>query len=440
MSATPDVLLIVMDAVRAQSVGAYGCTAQASPRLDALAAKSRLYTRAHSTSCWTLPAHASLFTGLETQAHRMGADRWSLGEVDQPTLAERFRDRGYATVAASANPWVGPGFGFDRGFDTFIAGWQVGALPDLTTESLLGGTTRSAQLAQVVRAGPRAIASLAPGMVAARRRRSGHAGSSQLLRRFLDAWSTAARTRPVFGFVNLLDAHLPRQGSPHPWEYIGGIAPRGDRRAHLAAYHAAVRSADHHLGRLLDAVDRLDRPTTVVITADHGENVGEHGLMDHQFSLHQTVLHVPLVVRDAGGADAGEREPGLVSLADIPQALIEGCPVSTRASVSADYPYPQPPIERLRARFPRGAFDRFDRSLRAVLHDDGRKLIWASDGEHEAYRLTSDPGERQNLWPSPELAVSMARMAPGNAADTGRFDAVDDDLTTRAALAALGYL
>ena len=141
--------------------------------------------------------------------------------------------------------------------------------------------------------------------------------------------------------MNLLDAHLPRRPprrhreavgapltrAPHPWEYVGGIAPPPDRRALTLQYLAAVRHADEQVGRLITAVDRIARrPTMVVITSDHGENVCEHGLMDHQFSLHQTLLHVPLLVRDPDGARAGERESGLTSLADIHDILLDGTP------------------------------------------------------------------------------------------------------------------
>lgn len=454
MTERPNILLVVMDAVRATSLEPYGNASPTSPFLCEFARSACTYERAHAGSCWTLPSHASMFTGLTTDQHGLGADRWTLRDVDAPTVAERLSARGYATIAASANPWIGPGFGFDRGFDTFLEGWRVASMPDLTTASLRsGGLPAGERIRRVAAAGPAAVATAVPAAALAHRRRSGHDGSGRLTRRFVAAF--AASDRPTFGFVNLLDAHLPRHPprrhrqavgatslrSPHPWEYAGGLTPPPDRDAMLALYHAGVRHADEQAGRLVAAVDRVSsRPLTVVVTSDHGENVCDHGLMDHQFSLHQTLLHVPLLVRNPDGARAGEREPGLVALTDVPGLLVDGAP-PPRATATASYPQPQPPIQRLRDRHPRGAFDRFDRSLRACVYEDGRKLIWASDGAHEAYDLNTDPDELRNLWPSPEFADALKRLADGpQAAISDHGEPATDDVHAEAALRALGYL
>ncbi len=456
MTGPPNLLLVVMDAVRASSLEVYGCDRPTSPFLREFAETACTYERAHATSCWTLPSHASMFTGLDADDHRVGTDRWSLDQVATPTLAEHLRERGYATVAASANPWVGQAFGFGRGFDSFIESWRAGSLPDLTSDALRTGRVSAADRARrIAAAGPAAIVSAVPAAAMAARRRSGHSASGQLTRRLVHAFASAG-DRPVFGFINLLDAHLPRRPparhraavdasparSPHPWEYAGGLAEPPDRAALLALYHASVRQSDEQVGRLVTAVDRVSRrPTMIVITADHGENVCDHGLMDHQFSLHQTVLHVPLLVRAPDRAGAGSRSSGLVSLSDVFELVGEGRQPPQRTSVSAAYLQAQPPIERLRARYPRGSFDRLDRRLRAVVHDDGHKLIWASDGAHEAYDLTVDPTEIRNLWPNPDLAEQLDRLAPSDlAAAPGTPAVTGDDHNTEAALRALGYL
>lgn len=456
MTEQPNLLLVVMDAVRASSLEVYGCDRPTSPFLREFARTARTYERAHATSCWTLPSHASMFTGLHPDDHRVGTDRWSLHQVESPTLAELLRDRGYTTVAASDNPWVGPAFGFDRGFDTFLEGWRVGAVPDLTSDALrTGGVSPADRVRRIAAAGPAAIATTAPATAMAMRRRAGHSGSGRLTRRLLRALATAG-DHPVFGFVNLLDAHLPRRPpvrhrtavgaspapTPHPWEYAGGLAEPPDRSALLALYHASVRQSDEQVGRLVNAVDTVSRrPTTIVITSDHGENVCDHGLMDHQFSLHQTVLHVPLLVRTANRAGAGSRVSGLVSLKDVFDLVCDGREPLRQTSVTASYLRPQPPIERLRARYPRGSFDRLDRRLRALVHDDGHKLIWASDGAHEAYDLTADPTEARNLWPGPGLTEQLDRLAGGGpVAVTGMPVPGGDDRDTESALRALGYL
>ena len=104
-----------------------------------------------------------MFTGLATDEHGWAADRWTLRDVDAPTVAERLSERGYATIAASANPWIGPGFGFDRGFDTFLEGWRVGSMPDLTTASLRSGALPAGErIRRVAAAGPAAVATAIP--------------------------------------------------------------------------------------------------------------------------------------------------------------------------------------------------------------------------------------------------------------------------------------
>ncbi len=459
MTRLPHVLLVVLDTVRADALGVYGCPRPTSPRIDRLAASAVVYRRAHSPSCWTLPAHASLFTGLAPSQHGVGGARDGLVAVGAPTLAERLRDHGYATLGASANPWIGPAFGFDRGFDEFLCGWHVGAAPDIAAASLAhGGHTARQKLAAVAAGGPASLIAALPNYAIARRRRAGRFGARGLSRRFLAAFARAARDGPVFGFVNLLDAHHPHSpprrhlqvlgGSlgrvpTHPWALAGGLATLtdADRAALRRLYEADVRHADDVAGGLVAAVDRLSqRPVNVVVTADHGENLGEHGLMDHQFSLHQTLLHVPLVVRMSGGEPADE--PSLVSLCDVFELLAAGRRPRPRTSVTAEYARPQPPVQRLQTRWPEGRFDHLDRRLRALVRDDGMKAIWASDGRHEAYDLRVDPGEAENLWPSAAAEALLAELEErfGTAEDAAQAPPPAADTAVRNALESLGYL
>jgi arylsulfatase A-like enzyme len=221
-------------------------------------------------------------------------------------------------------------------------------------------------------------------------------------------------------------------------------------------YDAEIAYLDRALRKLVAALERSWRPTLLVITSDHGENIGEHELMDHQFSLHDTLIKVPLLVRYPDRADAGVRRDELVGLGDVHGTLLaaaeagEGTVLpgppggARRPHITADYLRPQPPVSRLRTNFPDGEFTRCDRSLRALMRDDGRKLIWASNGAHEEYDLRADPSEQRSLYDAASSAglVSALEAAfdKGGATPAGEVAATGEDEDVRAALESLGYL
>lgn len=401
-----DVLLIVLDTTRADAVPAPLASPFPTPALARLAREGRRHTGVFSTSCWTVPAHASLFTGLEAAEHGAGWARPYLSP-EPGTLAERFARAGWRTAGFSANPWITPEFGFHRGFDRFVVGdlehrpprpWLLALMPDLDR--------------------PFAITSVwddKDGLVLA----------SEALRFFRGG------PGPGFVFLNLMEAHLPY--SP-PRGACGALETAGwdvralasidqDRLADLdpgrrrtpreleglrLLYAAEVAYADHLVGRVLDRLrraGRLDR-TVVLVTADHGENVGEHRPLDHQLGLWDTLVHVPLLVH-APGIEPGET-PTLASLRDVPEALLAlagaapgpagGGPLLDghgRSSIQLAYDRPQHVLDSIRSRL-RLDPSPWDRSLRGI-RDARFKWIEASNGVHEAYDLAADPGETRNL-------------------------------------------
>lgn len=474
----PNIVLVVLDTVRAQSLSLYGHERPTTPFLERLAASSTVFERAYAPSCWTVPSHATLFTGLEPAQHRVGGEQASLDAVGTPTLAERLGEAGYATVGVSANPWVGPAFGFDRGFKRFHSGWKfMQSGVDVASQSITqGGQPVGEKLRMAVRGGPVTALATAPNYALARWRRSGRFTPFRMVRRLLQMHTEESRDHPVFGFLNLLDAHLPyiaprstraaigvpggwQKVPQRAWPYVGGIQPMSDQDFEVLRrlYDAEIRYLDRALEKLVEQLDRSARPTLLVITSDHGENIGEHGLMDHQFSLHDTLIRVPLLVRNPGGAEAGLRRDDLVGLADVHGTILAGAGLehsaalpgpsggARRPHVTSDYLRPQPPVSRLRSNFPDGEFTRCDRSLRALMRDDGRKLIWSSDGSHEEYDLRSDPGEQRSLYDASASAALLAELdaAFGGAAAPAPATpvaATSEDDEVRAALESLGYL
>jgi arylsulfatase A-like enzyme len=483
----PHVLLLVIDTVRADMAGFGAPGRSAMPALQAFARDAAVYPDASTTAPWTPPAHASLFTGAWVWRHACHGGHTRL-DGGLPTLAERLAAAGYATGAVSANAWLGPGSGFDRGFDRFVKAWQLvdrgGDLAGVRRAGRASGRTDLAEALRRARAGGLA----ATGVNALHHllwRRRGRLGGGRVARRSVDlARELAAGGRPVFLFVNFLDAHLPyraprryrravlgrragaaRRVNLDPWAFVGGrTRMTGDDLDLLRGLYAAeLAHVDDCARRLLDGIDRvigLD-DTLVVVVSDHGEHLGEHGLMDHQYSLSETLLRVPLAVRWPGGERAGVR-PGLRQLVDVGPTVLEaaGLPVpeepglgrplgaEARSWALAEYLTPQPSMAAHARRGDATPFRRFDRALRALRLADGRKVVTASDGSVALYDLASDPGELHDLAPARpmeahELAAHLARLTGEERHGWGRSGGAESappEDEVRAALQSLGYL
>lgn len=315
----PNVLLIVWDTVRAASLSLYGYGRETTPNLERLAGEAVVFERAVAPSSWTLPSHASLFTARYPHEH--GADREAPLDDTFPTLAEALSARGYETAGFVANLyWLGDRFGLSRGFQRWEDEWW-----SPTPEQILGSWWVTRQAYARLRA--RARIPRAPVRVRADRVQDA----------FLDWVNRRDRERPFFAFLNLFDAHEPyelpteyRFAAPDArfwWDYRAPeVLPEEDLADLRDTYDSCLFYLDRQLGRLMDRLAErglLDN-TLVILTADHGESLGEHGpaVLGHSSSSYYDVLHVPLVVRLPGGA-VTERRHESVSLVDVPTTVME---------------------------------------------------------------------------------------------------------------------
>ncbi|MBM4014569.1 MAG: sulfatase [Planctomycetes bacterium] len=327
----PDLVLIVLDTQRADFLGAYGHAGGLSPAFDAFAAAGRLYARCHSPAPWTVPAHASLFTGHFPKSHGASFEHHRWLDARFTTLAEALRDQGgYQTAAFVANDYLEETQllqGFDVVRPLGDAGRRLALQPLF---ELLGWPARRAD--------------------------HGAAEAVTAIGRFLERERDG--DRPLFLFVNLMEAHwrflpalrerLAQTGGAAPGvvpatlassRYYGptlmarGAAPPATVASIRALYAAAVQYQDRALGQLLDQVDaRLGRERTLVaITADHGENLGDGGRFDHVFALNDVLLHVPLAIRWPQGIRAGGTEPGLCQLVDVAPTLLAAAKIDAMA-------------------------------------------------------------------------------------------------------------
>lgn len=320
----PNVLLVVMDTARADAVEPYGAPTGSSPAVAALAAAGVAVPAVHATANWTLPSHASLLSGRLPRALGIGSgatlDR-VLAANERRLLAPVLHDEGWHTIGISANPFVSPAHGFGLGFDRFFE-VRSGRRPP----------------------GPGAVGrlrDLATGLLA-----DVDDGLGQVEATLGRAVAEAPEDRPWFAFVNLMECHSPYL-PPRPWNDLGplgrALAARDVRRyqSHRAVvdacrgrldvpersvrrmrhlYQCAVSMMDGWLGRVGDhlASHSLWDDTLVVVTSDHGENLGECGRLGHALSVDERLLRVPLVVAGAG-LDAVPDD--VRSIADVPRLV-----------------------------------------------------------------------------------------------------------------------
>lgn len=307
-SGAPNVLLIVLDTVRAESLSAYGFEEPTSPWLEQFANSAVTFDHALSTSPWTLPAHATLFTGRAP--HELSADWESALDSTYPTLAEIFAARGYLTGGFVANYDFASGrTGLDRGFLSYDDHTAIKNIAGHTYDS------RARTSSSLGRLGPPRVRRILDNL--------GHKNAPTLNREFLN-WLTRREERPVFAFLNYYDAHSPYRS---PNSYDAKFRSEGNPRdqARLDAYEGCIAFLDDQLRELFQELEQNGflRNTLVVITSDHGEQFGEHGLARHGNSLYRPVLEVPLMIALPGSVPGGARVQDAVSLRDVASTIVD---------------------------------------------------------------------------------------------------------------------
>jgi arylsulfatase A-like enzyme len=434
-SSAPNVLLIVWDTVRAQNLGLYGHNRPTTPNLERLAARGTRFQQAFSTSSWTLPSHASMFTGR--WPHELSAGWKTALDDREPTLAGRLSSLGYDTAAFVANlDYLGAETGIARGFahyddypltvrEVFTRCIGLGRKLDtfsvaMLVDKLWGGRVRDRPLVPISRE---------------------HAKrADDVDRAFLDwlAWQRPRR-RPFFAFLNYNEAHTPYEVPddstrgfgirPESWhdrlllhKWISPerppVTPRDIRMAN-DIYDDCIAYLDRRLGALLDELDRrgvLD-DTLVIVTSDHGEHLGDHLLFFHGCSLYRQLVGVPLVIAGADRVPAGRVIDEPVSLRDLPATVLD------LARLERGDPFPGRSLARFWARRdgePQPAFEPLLMELErpALLTNQGREpvakgpmkamvaggmhYIRSGNGGEELYALNSDPGEQTDAAGLPE--------------------------------------
>ncbi len=383
------------------------------------------YMRAIAPSSWTLPSHASLFTGQFSSSHGAtydpngplaltnaidGPEAWHSYRArglspSETTLADILKDKGYATGAVVAGPWMKKVFGLNKGFDFYDdadISTTNGRLGKQVTESAVN-------------------------------------------------WLNTIKKDRFFLFLNYFDPHgpfLPTEG------YDLSFLPKDtiiDQSNHMtigemvALYDGEIRYADHYLGKLMDAMANLGvlDNTLVIITADHGELLWEHGLFGHGMSLFQGEIHIPLIVRYPDNDHPPMKIGTPLQLNDVMAMILFylGLPLPAHIQAGAPPDIGHPVFSET---YPLAAFT--DNGHYRALFEGEYKFVWNSLGNHLLYHLAEDPREDNNLVASrPEIASKMestlARYVdslPPPATAVAPQQHIDEE--TKKALKSLGYV
>ena len=427
----PDLYLLMCDTARADAFSPWGA-AHPTPSIQELCRQGISYGRAIAQAPWTLASTASMFSGrLPTETGLSGdCFEWNEGKPSSPSVAvkayrgtwlpEALRERGYRTWAASCNTWVSEWGGFDRGFDSLL---------DLRDRTRL---RKGSRWNRMLRRGQRLYGKVDRG---------GREALEAFRRRLREADG-----EPLFGFVNLMETHAPydppRPFYPYlPWKraetrrlsggtnkarrflaYNAGMErpDPGYVRTISALYASCARYEDSLVGGFVRAVRDRGRPAVVAVVADHGENLGEHGLFNHNSSLGETLLHVPLVVwghRVEVGEGRVDEPVSLLGLAGWFLGLADGdgSPISAGGTILSEYEstvrHNGIPADI------QGRIDAGDPSrVPALVYHPGVairkgpiKYVAAANGEESLFDLDADPGEERNLATSkPEALASFA--------------------------------
>ena len=456
----PNVVVVVLDTLRRDATGLVSEAtpgdlrdADLTPRLHALAAESVTFGAAWSVAPWTAPSHASLFTGLMPSRHGCTAQHPRL-EAGPPTFAERLRGSGYATGAFYSNVW----------------------LANRTTRLLRGFVNRQES----------EVGGL--GQLLSRR---GDQGGAETLEA-LCAWlGRRDPEQPFLLFVNFLESHLSYNPPPEyrrrvladlsvrdrieiDWAHAfnaGAVEREGvDWSRVVRLYAGDCWFADRFLGGVLDRLEELGmrEDTIVIVTSDHGENLGDHGLMDHQYSIAETLLAVPLVVHvpprwrsrfDLHAGPGGRRDDPVVltDLYDTVLALagltpdpetsharsLFDDPAPADRPVFAEYAGPDPRLLDLL----RGYNPEVDAAALAPARSTVRvgdfRLSADAAGDTVLHDVRRDPGQVRDVSAEhPEIVAVLVELLKEMTA--GRIDSdtgdVEIDEATRRQLESLGYI
>jgi arylsulfatase A-like enzyme len=419
----PNIILIVLDTTRLDHLSCYGYHRNTSPNLDRLAAESVLYMQAIAPSSWTLPSHASLFTGKFTSSHGArydnngplrlvnaikGSEDWNKVRArglsqNEVTLASILKQKGYLTGAVVGGPWMKKVFGLNKGFEYYDDN-DIGTLNGRLADQVTAAAVR---------------------------------------------WIDQSQNKNIFLFLNYFDPHYPYnppddfvtpffQKNPQTFDQLP------DLQKIIASYDGEILYMDYHIGKLLEnlkANNQYDN-SMIIVTADHGDLLGEHGKFGHGKYLWQEEIHVPLFIKYPVGEISPRKSNLRIQLTDILPLICERLGIDIPENIQGDVP-PEIKHPIVAETYPLKAMGQ-DGFWRAILEKD-YKFLWNSENNHRLFNLRNDPAEQFNLIEQkPQVAARMLSNMERYLADlpepypVSPEQEIDED--TKKALESLGYI
>ncbi|MBK7643256.1 MAG: sulfatase [Planctomycetes bacterium] len=389
----PNVLLISIDSLRADHLSCYGYPRATTPAIDRIASEGMLFEQHMSSSSWTLPGHASLFTGLPDSIHGAFDTGHKLPDAAH-TLAERFQAAGYATQGFFAGPYLHPAFGFAQGFDSYL---DCASYASELDASAMQDPQQNKELNQ----------------------KSHSDITNPTVYSAWQKWLAGRGEKPFFTFLHLWDVHFDYI-PPAPFDkqfdpdYQGSVTgrnffsdpsinasmPERDKQHVISLYDGEIAWTDSFVQKIREDLERagLLENTILVITSDHGEELFDHGGKGHRMTLYDEVIHIPLVVRYPASLPKGARIHAQTASLDVLPTLLElaGLPAPTDVLGTSLAPFAHDPA----AAHPRRAVSelasvgrnmRTVRSLEYKLYDD------VARDAHYYFDLAQDPLEKSGL-------------------------------------------
>jgi len=427
----PNILIFLMDTQPVRNMGCYGYFKNTTPNIDKIAEEGAVYENHFVTGSWTVPSHASLFTGKYQSGHATGV-QFELMSGDYPTMPEVLERAGYQTVAFSNNSWV------NQDITNVARGWK-----DFNLVKRPEG--------QNVQIGPED-----DFILDTTNEDSGSFCTVKLVQEWLEReWD---KNRPFAMFINCVEPHL-RSWAPQPFrdQFLArgitdekarevnqdvfaermGFVNRADGHMTLEdweilkmLYDGETACLDNRMGLLFDYLrqSRMLDKTLLIIASDHGDLVDRPGMMGHHLSLFDDLIHTPLIMRYPGVVPKNKRIKHLVQICDLLPTLIDLLEIDddavkeevqgvnlipvwndqpVRDFIIAEYMKPLHTIERALRRkinFDYRVWLRRIKVFRTLEH----KYHWYSDGQDLLFNIKTDPGERDNIiHKSPEQALKM---------------------------------
>lgn len=399
----PNVVLITFDTTRADAVGYATGRSDVTPTLDRLAAEGAWFSTCIASQPLTVPSHSTIMTGLFPYSHGVRNNGTYILDPKNVTLAERLRERGYATHAVVSSYVLDSQFGLDQGFDSY-------------DDDLSGGPQQKMFMFREIRGDQTANKAI--------------------------AWLKSKRPadQPFFLWIHFFDPHADYEP---PAEFAARFP--GER------YQAEVAFADRELGRVVAALEELDLKdkTLMVMTGDHGEGLGDHGERTHGIFVYDSTVHVPLLFSGRGVPKRG-KVPSVVRSADIMPTILDVLRLDPpRADGSSLLPLIRGEKDSAPTRiaYSESFAPRLNFGWAELRAHRNERVKFVEAPKAEVYDIARDPGETKNLVSGgtlPDVArplvAAMRPVVQNDPFSRGEHGEAQLDAETRRKLAALGYV